>query len=82
MLKAIKRGINTVEALSAALKLPRGKIEAILGLLLSQGYIREENVKPGCFACPLKRFCIVSRLGSKTRIYTVVKMPEWCRERN
>ncbi len=77
VVEEVRRGYASIEALAARLGLPREKLESILGLLLSQGYLREERLD-ACKGCPFRRFCPLARLRGVVRVYRVVRVPEWC----
>ena len=73
----VRRGYATIDALAARLGLTRREIEELIGLLLSQGFLREEITEP-CRGCPFRRFCPLAKRKPRIRVYRVVKTPEWC----
>ncbi len=77
VVREVRRGYASIDALAARLGLPREKLESIIGLLLSQGYLREELLE-ACRGCPFRRFCPLARLRGSVRVYRVVRVPEWC----
>ncbi len=70
-LSAAREGPLTPQALAERLGLSRGEVEALIGALLSHGYVREVGAAQ-CAACPLKGCPLRGAVGS-VRVYELTE---------
>ena len=68
VLSVAKEGPLTLQTVIDRLGLSKEEAEALLGALLSHGYIREVDVEL-CSACPLKVSCPLSGRARSVKIY-------------
>ncbi len=77
VIRAIRGGANSIDAIAAATGLSVERVRGIIGVLLAHGYVREAR---GQCRCPLRRVCPLARLRERLlKTYVVVKEPPWCK---
>ena len=74
LLKAVRRArIFTPDILAQVLNMDKREIEAIIGVLLSQGKIRVFRGQYSCNTCPLSSICSFRYKGLGSKIYELVE---------
>ncbi len=76
VLKAVcSLGGGGVPSISRSAGVGEGFVRAVLGVLLSEGIIREVDLSGGCGSCPLRRICPHSdlRLQGRVKIYVITE---------
>ena|GEM_PF-956118 len=69
-------GVVDVYTLARKLGISIGEVESLLGLLLSQGYIKQEKVENPCDSCPLSSACPLFGKNRSIRLYILTSRGE------
>jgi len=73
LLRAIRKiRVFTSDVLAQVLNMDKREVEAIIGVLLSQGKIRVFREQHSCNACPLSNICSLRYKGLGSKIYELV----------
>lgn len=74
LLRAIRKiRVFTPDVLAQVLNMDKREVEAIIGVLLSQGRIRVVREQCSCSTCPLSNICSFKYKGLEPKIYELVE---------
>ena len=74
LLKAIRKiRVFTPDVLAQVLSIDKREVEAVIGVLLSQGRIRVVKERCSCSTCPLSNICSFRYKDVEFKVYELVE---------